>query len=285
MRERFKHELRNLNIPNSSVQTPKGLELPPQVTKSGNEYVLRADPGVRVQARSHKMSKSRGNVINPDDVVCEYGADSLRLYEMFMGPLKETKVWSTNGVEGVHRFLARAWRLIVGQKEGADVSVTEGEPSEEQLRTLHACIQKVRGFRARVATTRRVADLLIVSDDLIGRWRYSEIVPWAAVTCLLAAYGLSIPRKRGPIMRCPTQLFQPHRKDAIHIQYHFYRLGKPLAPTRFQCPPFQCTLRSSSSECKTLTSEKWTLISGDGGGGQHALQHGHRRYDGVRQRR
>ena len=94
------------------------------------------------------MSKSRGNVINPDDVVSEYGADSLRLYEMFMGPLKETKVWSTNGVEGVHRFLARAWRLVVGQGAGgADVSVTEGAPSEEQLRTLHACIQKVGRFR------------------------------------------------------------------------------------------------------------------------------------------
>lgn len=117
------------------------------MVKSGSDYVLKGDPSVRVQVRSHKMSKSRGNVINPDDVVADYGADSLRLYEMFMGPLKETKVWSTKGVEGVHRFLARAWRLVVGQKEGGDISVTENEPTEEQMRTLHACIHKARAWQ------------------------------------------------------------------------------------------------------------------------------------------
>ena len=58
------------------------------------------------------MSKSRGNVVNPDDIVHQYGADSLRLYEMFMGPLRDVKVWSTQSVEGVHRFLARAFRLF-----------------------------------------------------------------------------------------------------------------------------------------------------------------------------
>ena len=67
------------------------------VEKKGQGYVLSADPGVAVSARAHKMSKSRGNVVNPDDVVDAYGADSLRLYEMFMGPLRDTKVgsWTT----------------------------------------------------------------------------------------------------------------------------------------------------------------------------------------------
>lgn len=74
--------------------------------------MLKSDDSVRVSARAHKMSKSRGNVVNPDDVVSEYGADSLRLYEMFMGPLRETKVWSTKSVEGVYRFLGRCWRLL-----------------------------------------------------------------------------------------------------------------------------------------------------------------------------
>lgn len=63
-----------------------------EVDKKGNGYVLRSDPSVRVSSRAHKMSKSRGNVVNPDDVVTMYGADSLRLYEMFMGPIRETKV-------------------------------------------------------------------------------------------------------------------------------------------------------------------------------------------------
>jgi leucyl-tRNA synthetase len=84
-----------------------------QVTKKGDAFVLAEDPDVRVEARAHKMSKSRGNVINPDKIVAEYGADSLRLYEMFMGPLEAVKPWSMKGVEGVYRFLARAWRMIV----------------------------------------------------------------------------------------------------------------------------------------------------------------------------
>ena len=83
------------------------------MTKKGEGFVLADDPEVRIDARAHKMSKSRGNVINPDEIVKEYGADSLRLYEMFMGPLEAVKPWSMKGVEGVYRFLARAWRMVV----------------------------------------------------------------------------------------------------------------------------------------------------------------------------
>jgi leucyl-tRNA synthetase len=75
-----------------------------QVEKKGDGFVLKDAPHIRVEARAHKMSKARGNVINPDDVVDRYGADSLRLYEMFMGPLEQVKPWSTRGVEGVYRF-------------------------------------------------------------------------------------------------------------------------------------------------------------------------------------
>eukprot|EP00249_Psilotum_nudum_P022257 c28439_g1_i2 orf=82-3126(-) len=119
-----------------------------EVLKVGDNYVLKSNQRIQLSARAHKMSKSRGNVINPDDVVNAYGADSLRLYEMFMGPLRDCKVWSTNGVEGVHRFLGRAWRLVVDSTLLGD-SYAEGpvavhiEPSREQLRALHLCIQKV----------------------------------------------------------------------------------------------------------------------------------------------
>jgi leucyl-tRNA synthetase len=112
------------------------------VTKDGDVFVLADRPEVRVDARSHKMSKSRGNVINPDDVVDEYGADTLRLYEMFMGPLEQDKPWSTNDVEGVHRFLNRVWRLVIDEESG-DAAVVEAEPTRDQLRTLHATIQQV----------------------------------------------------------------------------------------------------------------------------------------------
>lgn len=119
-----------------------------KVTKVGDHYVLKDDPNIRLNARAYKMSKSRGNVINPDDVVSEYGADSLRLYEMFMGPLRDSKTWSTGGIEGVHRFLGRTWRLIVGPQlpDGSynDGTMTaEDEPTLDQLRVLHKCIARV----------------------------------------------------------------------------------------------------------------------------------------------
>ncbi|DBB16395.1 TPA: hypothetical protein ACH3X3_014684 [Trebouxia sp. C0006] len=116
--------------------TPVRLD-PAEVEKKGDRLVWSKHPDAQVTAQKHKMSKSRGNVVNPDDVVYRYGADSLRLYEMFLGPLQDTKVWSTNNIEGVHRFLARVYRLITEQP------VSASAPSQPQLRLLHATIKKV----------------------------------------------------------------------------------------------------------------------------------------------
>ncbi len=117
-----------------------------QVEKQGDFFVLKENPKVRVDARAYKMSKSRGNVINPDKVVNEYGADSMRLYEMFMGPLEATKPWSMRGVEGVYRFLSRVWRIFIDDRAEhtklAD-SVKDVEPDKETLRKLHQTIKKV----------------------------------------------------------------------------------------------------------------------------------------------
>lgn len=102
----------------------------------GSEYLI--------EARSYKMSKSRGNVINPDDVIREYGADALRLYEMFMGPLEQVKPWSMRGVEGVFRFLKRTWRVFVNEvSEELNSDILEVEPNRQQLKVLHETIKKV----------------------------------------------------------------------------------------------------------------------------------------------
>ena len=91
-----------------------------------------------------KMSKSRGNVVNPDDVVKEYGADSLRLYEMFMGPLEQVKPWQMKGVEGVSRFLARVWRLAITEEgEVSNKVVGEACTDKELSRVVHETIKKV----------------------------------------------------------------------------------------------------------------------------------------------
>ncbi len=114
---------------------------------------------------SQKMSKSRHNVLSPDDIRDEYGADSLRLYEMFMGPLEMVKPWSTKGIQGVYKFLGRVWRLFVDEQSETefeqnltaepqraaeflekirlDSAIRDTEPTTAQLKTLHACIKKV----------------------------------------------------------------------------------------------------------------------------------------------
>lgn len=119
---------------------------PKDVGKSGENFTLASDSSIVVLGKSEKMSKSRGNVINPDDVVAQYGADSLRLYEMFMGPLEAVKPWNQDGVNGVRNFLDRAWRMIITseyESNALNAAVQDVEPNEEQNRVLHKTIKAV----------------------------------------------------------------------------------------------------------------------------------------------
>ncbi|MFM8707405.1 MAG: leucine--tRNA ligase, partial [Planctomycetia bacterium] len=117
-----------------------------QVEKQGEHFVLRDAPKIRVESRAYKMSKSRGNVVNPDQVVRDHGADSLRLYEMFMGPLEATKPWSTAGVGGVRGFLDRCWRLVVDERADEITlapQVCDDPPTDDQLREINRAVDKV----------------------------------------------------------------------------------------------------------------------------------------------
>ena len=119
---------------------------PDEVAKQGEVFVLKSDPSIRIESRAYKMSKARGNVVNPDQVVKEFGADALRLYEMFMGPLEAVKPWSMEGVSGVAGFLDRVWRMIMddwAEEPRLNAAVVEIEPTAEQNRVLHKTIQAV----------------------------------------------------------------------------------------------------------------------------------------------
>ncbi len=107
-----------------------------EVEKKGGDFVLVADGAIRVDARAYKMSKSRGNVVNPDDIIGQFGADAMRLYEMFMGPLEATKPWSTASIQGVARFLDRVWAAATGP-------ISDDEPSDDIKRVTHLTIKKV----------------------------------------------------------------------------------------------------------------------------------------------
>jgi leucyl-tRNA synthetase len=142
-----------------------------QVEKRGDFFVLREDPTIRIDARAYKMSKSRGNVINPDQVVEQYGADSMRLYEMFMGPLESTKPWSMRGVEGVYRFLSRVWRLLIddrAEKMKLADAVQDIEPDRETLRQLHTTIQKVTLHLEELRFNTAISAMMEFSNYLTG---------------------------------------------------------------------------------------------------------------------
>jgi leucyl-tRNA synthetase len=115
---------------------------------------------------SRKMSKSRGNVINPDEVVKEYGADAMRLFEMFMGPLEEMKPWSTRGVEGVYRFLNRVWRLYINDDGDLDPAVRETAASPELERVYHATSKKVGEDIEALRFNTAISQMMILVNEL-----------------------------------------------------------------------------------------------------------------------
>ena len=112
-----------------------------------------------------KMSKSLKNVINPDDIVAEYGADTLRLYEMFMGPLEVVKPWNMRDVAGVHRFLHRVWRLMVDENGKLRSSLRSTQGNSTLERALHRCIQKVSGDIEKMAFNTAISAMMVFINE------------------------------------------------------------------------------------------------------------------------
>ncbi|HNF85841.1 MAG TPA: leucine--tRNA ligase [bacterium] len=129
-------------------------------------FMKLVNQGIILGEDSQKMSKSRGNVVNPDDVIAQYGADAMRLYEMFMGPLTQTKPWSTRGVEGVYRFLQRTWRLFVDERDQLSSKVQDVEPTPDQLRVLHKTIKKVQDDIEALSFNTAIAQMMIFVNEL-----------------------------------------------------------------------------------------------------------------------
>ena len=147
--------------------------------------------GIILGEDGQKMSKSRGNVINPDVVIEEYGADAFRLYEMFMGPLEMMKPWNTQGVEGVYRFLGRVWRLFIDDSSYKDyeqavtatpdsaesglmelqlhAAITDAAPTDDQLKALHACIKKVTEDLEGMRFNTAISALMVFTNEA-SKW-------------------------------------------------------------------------------------------------------------------
>ena len=113
-----------------------------------------------------KMSKSKFNVQNPDDLVEKYGADTLRMYEMFLGPIELSKPWDTNGIEGVHRFLKKFWRLF-HQNDNLEFYLSTDKPSAQELKILHKTIKKVQDDNERFSFNTAVSTFMIATNELL----------------------------------------------------------------------------------------------------------------------
>ena len=142
-----------------------------------------------------KMSKSFYNVVNPDYIVDNYGADTLRMYEMFLGPLEQSKPWDTNGIDGVHKFLRRFWRLFF-DRDG-QLCVTDEKATEKELRTLHKTIKKVSEDIENFSFNTSVAAFMICLNEL------GECSKRSARTADRAARPLRPAHRRGAVGRAP----------------------------------------------------------------------------------
>jgi leucyl-tRNA synthetase len=148
--------------------------------KSPDLFIEKAT-GEELERVVAKMSKSLKNVINPDEIINEFGADSMRMYEMFMGPLEVSKPWATTGLSGVYRFLDRIWRLY------EDRPLSEEAPSEELLKTLHKTIKKVTYDTNTLNFNTGISQMMVLVNELYKVDTLPRIV-WEALIKMLSPY-------------------------------------------------------------------------------------------------
>jgi leucyl-tRNA synthetase len=130
------------------------------------EFILNEDGKYIVGREVEKMSKSKYNVVNPDQIVKDFGADSLRLYEMFLGPLEQAKPWNTAGMSGVNGFLKKFWKLYVGEN---GLNVKDDKPTAENLKTLHKTIKKVEEDIENFSFNTTVSTFMIACNELTAQ--------------------------------------------------------------------------------------------------------------------
>jgi leucyl-tRNA synthetase len=141
--------------------------------------------GIILGEDNQKMSKSRGNIVSPDDVIDQHGADALRCYEMFMGPLEQMKPWSTRGVEGVARFLARVWRLLMTENQAGDwelsAKINKVDATRPQQKILHATIKKVTDDIESFSFNTAISQMMI----FVNAFTNVEIIPLSTMRTFL----------------------------------------------------------------------------------------------------
>ncbi len=228
-KEPFKRLVNQGMILGMSYKDERGALVPTDMVEIRNEGPFHKTTGEKLVEFPAKMSKSLKNVVNPDDVIKEYGADSMRLYEMFMGPLEAVKPWNTRGVEGVFRFIRKAWRMI-GETEIADI-----ELNREQLRLLHATIKKVGEDTNSLNFNTAISQMMIFSNEFSKLEKMPREAAEAFVK-LLAPYAPHLAEElweklghKESITYAPYPAFNPEFIKVSEVEILVQILGKPKA--------------------------------------------------------
>jgi len=169
--------------------------------------------GIILGEDGQKMSKSRGNVVSPDEVIERYGADAFRCYEMFLGPLEQMKPWSMKGVEGVARFLARVWRLMMEENQAGEwilsTDVRNAEPERAQLKVLHATIKKVTEDIETLSFNTAVAQMMV----LVNAFTNAAAKPVSTMRTLLILLNPFAPHITSELWEIVNQKFSDMQGD------------------------------------------------------------------------
>jgi leucyl-tRNA synthetase len=207
------------------------------------------------------MSKARGNVVNPDEIVKEYGADSLRLYEMFMGPLEAVKPWNTKGVEGVYRFLNRAWRMIVDERAeqlALAPQVVDDVPSTDQTRLLHQTIRGVTEDLEHMRFNTAIAKLMEFTNAIgtLDRRSRSLLEPFVLLLAPFAPHAAEEMWQalgKGPTVAYePWPAFDPKLCEEIDVEVAIQINGKVRSKIMAAAEaPDAVLLASAKAEGKT----------------------------------
>jgi leucyl-tRNA synthetase len=169
--------------------------------------------GVILGEDGQKMSKSRGNVVNPDDVIDKHGADAFRCYEMFMGPLEQMKPWSTRGVEGVARFLARVWRLLMAENQAGrwelSGKIKSADPNKAQQKVLHATIKKVTEDIESFSFNTAISQMMI----FVNAFTNAEVIPLSTMRPFLILLNPFAPHIASELWEALNAKFTDARGD------------------------------------------------------------------------
>lgn len=184
-----------------------------------------------------KMSKSKYNVVNPDDLVARYGADTLRMYEMFLGPIEQSKPWNTNGIEGVYKFLRKFWGLFYDEKDQFNVS--KEAPTPDELKVLHQLLKKIEDDIARLSLNTSVSNFMIATNELGGLGCHKKAV-LEPMTIALAPYAPHLAEELWSLLGHQDTIFNetfPEFKEEFlkedSIEYPIMVNGKMRAKIQF----------------------------------------------------